>query len=159
MGVTELNPTTGYLRAQPLDAGQIAQALPLVRSVRADLTLCDWRSYCAAAQSQPGGGIECVVDEKGYLLGLMVYRRDPDIRHRAVLTVDPFIAVDLYGRDEAARRMLIRIEALAEEHGCGAVHIALEGVDGRFPKRCGGSFSRFLEDGYHAEGLRLCKPV
>lgn len=159
MAATERAAATGFLKVRPMAPGQIAQALPLARSARADLTLCEWRAYCKAVLDGAGTGIDCVVDENGYLLGLMVFRRQADLRHGAVLSVAPFIAVDLCGRDTVACRLLARAEDRAAALDCAAVHIARDGVDGLFPRRCGAAFARFLEDGYHADGLRLCKPL
>lgn len=152
-------PTIRHLRVRPLVHTQIVQALPLAQSLRADLELGDWRRFCEdlLAASPRVRGIECAADEHGYLLGLFAYQAGPDLRHGRVLSIDPFIAIDLYGRDYSAQRMLTRIESLARELKCDSTHVALCGVGGRFPREDGARFEKFLEQGFHADAMRLCK--
>lgn len=138
---------------------RVPQSLPLAQGLRSDLTLRAWTLFCSSMLECQDGtkGMDCVADENDYLLGLAGYEVRPDLRHGQVLSVDPFIAIDLYGRDQAAQQLLIRMDHLAEEHDCTAVHIAFDGVDGRFPRQCGSTFTKFMERGYRADCLRLCK--
>lgn len=158
--LAETAPVARHLTVAPLTPALIRQSLPLAQAVRAGLSVEEWTAFCQRTldRADDGTGMDCVKDEQGYLLGLMVYSVHPDLTHGRVLNVDPFIAMDLYGRDQAAKAMLARIEALAGLLTCDAVHIALDGVETQFPRRCGPHFSRFLEHGYHADGLRMCKP-
>ncbi|NMM45082.1 hypothetical protein HH303_11375 [Rhodospirillaceae bacterium KN72] len=144
-----------------MTANRIAQALPLAQTLRSDLTLTEWEAFCGQRlhHSDSDAGMDIVTDGDGYLLGLAAYQIRTDIRHGRVLDVDPFIAMDVYGRDRACEMLLEHIESLATDRACGAVHVSLEGVDGRFPRRCGTSFTRILESGYRADGLRLCKGI
>ena len=144
-----------------MTANRIAQALPLAQTLRSDLTLAEWNAFCRERldRTDSGTGMDIVTDGDGYLLGLVAYQIRTDLRHGRVLNVDPFIAMDVYGRDRACEMLLDHIEGLATAGTCGAVHVSLEGVDGRFPRRCGASFTRILESGYRADGLRLCKGI
>jgi hypothetical protein len=156
----ETAPVTRELRVEPMTPDLVRQSLPLAQAVRSGLSVEEWTAFCTRTLDRADGetGMDCVKDEQGYLLGLMVYAVRPDLTHGRVLNVDPFIAMDLYGRDLAAKSLLVRIEELVRLLACDAVHIALDGVETQFPRRCGPHFSRFLEHGYHADGLRLCKP-
>ncbi|MBO6834766.1 MAG: hypothetical protein JJ878_02035 [Alphaproteobacteria bacterium] len=142
-------------------ADWVDRALPLVRGLRSDLSLREWRSYCAPFldRADSASGLECVLDEKDYLIGLAGYEARPDIRHGRVLMVDPFIAVDLYGRNFAAQMLLARVDTLAGSLGCRAIHIAYETADGLVTHRRGNTFDRLFDKGYRADSLRLCKGV
>lgn len=157
MAVTQLSPSASFLHVVPMEARQIAQSLPLAQSIRSDLTLCEWRDFCESMLSCPDdrAGMECVVDDNGYLLGIMAYRCEPNLHHKKVLTVDPFVAVDLYGRDEAERRLLARAEEIAEMRGCAAVHIAVDRTDRAIQPGLAG----FSPQGYRVDGIRFCKTV
>lgn len=137
----------------------IDMALPLVHGLRGDLTLEEWRAFCRPILSgaRDDVGMECVLDEKGYLMGLAGYDARPDLRHGRVLQVDPFIAADLYGRSLAAQMLLARLDRLAVRHGCAAVHVAYEAVDDTLPIKAGHTFKKFFESGYRADSVRLCR--
>lgn len=166
MSLSKVSPAVRHLRVLPMTDARVPQSLPLAQGLRSDLTLDDWERFCTLMLTKDDDtrqdsfkGMDCVVDENDYLLGLAGYEVRPDLRHGRVLSVDPFIAIDLYGRDQAAQQLLIRMDRLAEEQDCTAVHIAFDGVDGRFPRQCGSTFSKFMERGYRADCLRLCKEV
>lgn len=161
MALSPACPTIRHLRVRPMAEDQIIQALPLAQSLRADLELEHWRRFCKdlLSASPRVRGIECAADEHGYLLGLFAYQAAPDLRHGRVLSIDPFIAIDLYGRDYSAQRMLTRIDSLARELKCEATHVALCGVGGRLPREDGARLEKFLEQGFHADAMRLCKNI
>ena len=155
----DLSPALVHLKVVPMTPDMVDKALPLVRAVRSDLSLEDWRAFCAPFLSDPTGfrGLECVADENDYLMGLAGYEARTDLRHGRVLAVDPFVAADLYGRNLAAQILLARLDKIAARIGCGAVHVAYDSVDGLVPRNAGNTFDKFFEKGYRADSLRLCK--
>lgn len=157
----DLSPALVHLRVSPLAADWVDQALPLMRGLRSDLSLREWRAYCAPFLdgTDSACGLECVIDEKDYLIGLAGYRARPDIRHGRVLAVDPFVAADLYGRNLAARMLLARLDALADRNQCDAIHISYEAADGTLPLRPGNTYDRMSAMGYRVDSLRLCKQL
>jgi hypothetical protein len=154
-------PQIRHLKVAPMAPEQIAQALPLAQALRSDMTVAEWRRFCEGLMNDPSPnrGIECAADEHGYLLGFFAYQAQPDLTHGRVLSIDPFIAIDLYGRDYSAQRMLVRIESLAKSLNCASTHVALGGIAGKIPKETGARVEKFLEMGYRADAMRLCKEL
>jgi len=150
-----------YLVVRPMSADKALQALPLAQALRADLTLCHWKAFCDShcRPVRPDQGIDCALDRDGYVQGFFAYSTRPDLRHGPLLSIDPFVAVDLFGRAYAARFMLDRIDTLVERLACAAVHINMDAAGGRFPQECGSRLVPYLEHGYRADGMRLCKSL
>ena len=150
-----------YLVVCPMSADKALLALPLAQILCADLTLCHWKAFCDShcRPARPDRGIDCALDQDGYVQGFFAYSIRPDLQCAPLLSIDPFVAVDLFGRAYAARQLLNRIDSLAESLSCAAVHINLEGTEGRFPRECSSRFMPYLEHGYRAEGVRLCKSL
>lgn len=156
------------LSIEPLRRDLIAQALPLVRSLKPDMSLEEWESYvdvlaesvdAAADGAEPSAGVIVAMDPEGYLHGLFTYAALEDMIHGRVLAVDNVIAVDLLGRDRATRLMIGEMNRLAEALACQAVHVNLNEDRSAFPRGCSSVFSRFREAGHTIDGVRLCLEI
>jgi len=150
----------------PLPRGLAAQALPLVRSLRPDLTLEEWQSYLDLVDTgskdgeEPAlSGVMAVRDHGGYLHGLFTYTVAEDIIHGRALQAENVLAVDLLGRDDAARLMVEEMERLAVLHRCGAVHVTVADDRATPPRSVSSLMGRLLATGHVVDGIRLCRPV
>lgn len=151
---------------EALRRDQIAQALPLVRSLKPGMTLDEWESFVdvladAAADGGPeaAAGVVVALDPEGYLHGLFTYGAVEDIIHGRVLAVDNVIAVDLLGRDHATRLMIGEMNRLAEALACHAVHVNLNDDRHAFPRGASSVLNRFREAGHVIDGVRLCLEI
>lgn len=154
------------LSIAPLPRVQAAQALPLVRSLRPDLTLEEWQSYLDLLGQNPVedgepalSGVMAVRDQSGYLHGLFTFSVAEDIVHGRALTVDNMIAVDMLGRDDSARLMIAEMDKLARTHRCGAVHVTLAEDHAQGPRPVSAMMARLRSAGHHVDGVRLCRLV
>lgn len=152
------------LSIAPLPRVQAAQALPLVRSLRPDLTLEEWQSYLDLLDDSPAeegepalSGVMAVRDQSGYLHGLFTFSVAEDIVHGRALSVDNLIAVDMLGRDDSARLMIAEMERLAHSHRCGAVHVMLAEDHPQGPRPVSSMMARLRSAGHHVDGVRLCR--
>lgn len=151
----------------PLPRGLAAQALPLVRSLRPDLTLEEWQSYLDLVdvggpddEDDPAlSGVTIVQDASGYLHGLFTYAVAEDIIHGRALQVENVVAVDMLGRDDASRLMVTEMERLAALHNCGAVHVTIADERATPPRSVSTLMGRLLATGHAVDGIRLCRTL
>lgn len=148
----------------PLPRDLAAQALPLVRSLRPDLTLEEWQSYLdlvdmgSVRGEEPAlSGVMAVRDDAGYLHGLFTYTVAEDIIHGRALQAENVVAVDLLGRDNAARLMVEEMERLAMLHHCAAVHVTVADDRALPPRSVSSLMGRLLATGHVVDGIRLCR--
>ena len=153
----------------PLVRAEAAQALPLIRSLRPDMSLEEWQSYLdlvtdGGGEAMPIGdpplaGVVAVRDDDGYLHGLFTYSVAEDIIHGRALQVDNMVAADMLGRDLPARMMIEEMERLAEQHSCGAVHVIVNDDRAMPPRPASSMLARLRETGHVVDGVRMCREV
>jgi hypothetical protein len=139
-----------------LSADQTAVVFPLVHAAVPGIDLDAWRKFAralggGAEPSSPAGALG-LRNEAGYICGLILFRRDHDLRHGKVLTVNLFIALDLVNEEEAASALLQAAEAKARELSCTAIHIRLDTTQ----KSLG---QRFAASGYRGEADIFCRAI
>ncbi|MEE8559655.1 MAG: hypothetical protein V3S88_02975 [Alphaproteobacteria bacterium] len=145
---------------QPLTRDRIAQAFPLVQAALPGVSMEDWRAFADAfvsAYPQSASGILTVVSEQGYIAGLCTYRIERDLVHGRALTADHFMALDLFERNAVARALADRIEALARERHCAAVHTNLVPAGGQLPGVKGRLIRLLQARDHRIESVRMCK--
>jgi hypothetical protein len=111
-----------------LSPDQAALAFPLVHAAVPIVDLRTWQDFVRATVDTSGqvtGGALGLRHEGGYVCGLMVYRKQRDLRHGMTLAVDLFVALDVVSEAAAATALLDAAEAKAREIGCVAVQIRL----------------------------------
>jgi hypothetical protein len=111
-----------------LSPDQIALAFPLIHAAVPVVDLRTWQNFMQAsvdASGQATVGALGLRHEGGYVCGLIVYRKQQDLRHGATLVVDLFVALDLVSDAPAANALLHAAEAKARDLGCAAVQIRL----------------------------------
>jgi hypothetical protein len=110
-----------------LSPDQVALAFPLVHAAVPVVDLRAWQDFMQAtvASEQAAVGALGLRHEGGYVCGLIVYRKQRDLRHGMTLVVDLFVALDLVSEAAAAKALLHAAEATARQLGCAAVHIRL----------------------------------
>src|SRR5579859_2628896 len=111
-----------------LSPDQVALAFPLVQAAVPVIDLRAWQNFIQAtvdASGQATVGALGLRHEGGYVCGLVVYRKQQDLRHGTVLVVDLFVALDLVSDVPAAKALLHAAEAKAHDLGCAAVQIRL----------------------------------
>lgn len=108
-----------------LSGERLAVAFPLINAALPEIALSAWQDFTApfVKGRNEAGGVLGTMGEGGYLCGVVVYRRDRDLRFGAVLTIDLFIALDFIDRGAAVHGLLQASETMASELGCNAVRI------------------------------------
>jgi hypothetical protein len=117
-----------YFTSFALSPDQVALAFPLVRAAVPLVDLRAWQGFIRATTDAPGPatvGALGLRHEGGYICGLIVYRKQQDLRHGMTLVVDLFVALDLVSEAPAANALFHAAEAKARELGCTAVQIRL----------------------------------
>ena len=119
------------LRICELTPDQVVQAYALVRLVASDLSLDVWRRFARQRLSRVEtqvGGIHAVQDQRGNILGLASYTADASLEDVRTLTVDNLVIVGTTGRqrESVLLALLGATEAVAANHGCGAIQFRLE---------------------------------
>lgn len=145
-----------HLRLVPLSPDRIAQAYPLVQVVRPALSLEAWRRYARAIleDTEGGSGIATLQDPRGLIAGLFVYRIGADPGHGRTLVAEDFVALDIVNPETVAQSLADALEAVANEHGCSAVHTTIS-CRGGAGTRC---LMELMGDlGHHLEAFHLCK--
>ena len=148
------------LSTRPLTPDRVAQAFPLIQASLPGVTIKEWCDFAAALVSpdpQAAGGLLTVVSEQGYIAGLCSYRIERDLVHGQTFCAEHFLALDLFDREAVAQTLAARIEALAREQNCSAVHINLPS-GGAWPLQTSSGLIGLLQaQGHRVESLRLCK--
>lgn len=114
--------TEGFT-AKPLSFNKIDQAYAVVRTVRPDFSMEDWRALagpCAARgpdDAAPRRGVVVVENAGGYIVGLFCYAACDHLHHEKALRIDPLIALDLFNVDEIMELLLREADSLARRFG------------------------------------------
>ncbi len=117
------------IRSSQLDAAKIDQAYPLVRELKANLTLEAWRGYAeahlgSATTNQGHRGI-IAAEYRDCIRGLLSYDVIPDLVDLTTLSVRDVIVLGVPAGQPAARSLLQQLFAIAGAHRCGAIRITL----------------------------------
>jgi hypothetical protein len=150
------------LKVRSLTDQAIAQAFPLVQLTLPDLTLDDWTKFAVdniTGSKTTEGGILTVVDERGFILGLLDYTIDRDLAHGRTLMVKNFVALDFLdtSRKDIATVLIQAMEKLAGQHGCSAIHTLVHQSD-TAPQQAW--ITDLLEaHGHKPKRINLCKSL
>ncbi len=150
------------LSIQPLTRGKIGQSFPLVQLAMPDCSLEAWQHY-ALDHLSPGGlrdsGILCAEDERGYILGLLVYQIHHDLSEGNSLLVKKLIAQDQFqsARRDVGLSLVRAMEDLARDHRCTVVHALVRASQGNGRDEW---LLKLLTDcGHRVDSLQLCKAL
>ncbi len=148
--------------AVPLAPDKVDQAFPLAQLLASDLSLDEWQGFCRSAIQGPGTetgnrspgnvGIIIVLSDRDYIHGLCNYRIGTALGHGRVLYVDYFIALDIVGKETAARALMDAVNRLASAEHCETLHVAV-------PVSSSWTISLFRTLGHSCEFLHFCRPL
>ncbi len=153
---------TRELRIHPLTRAKVPQSFPLVQLAMPQLSLDLWQDYALDHISLGGmrdGGILCAEDERGYILGLLVYRIQHDLSEGNSLLLKRLIAQDQFQsrRRDIALALIRAAEALARQHRCDSLHALVPAAAG--DGRDDWLLKLLTDCGHRMEALQLCKPL
>jgi hypothetical protein len=154
--------TMRRLEVRSLTGQAIAQAYPLLQLTLPDLTLADWTKFAGhhlAGSKSTEGGILTVVDERGFILGLLDYTIDRELLHGRTLMVKNFVALDFLdtSRKDIAKVLIQAMEKLADQRGCSAIHTLVQQSDTEPPQTW---IMELLEShGHKPKRVNLCKTL
>jgi len=144
----------------PLVPERIPEAYPLVRLVRPDLSLAEWRArarlYLDAATES--AGIMTLQQDNGLMLGLYLHRIARDPIHGPTLLVEDFVAAAPISGMILARPLAQSLDALAHGAGCRAIHTVLR-LSGEARARDNGLACLFHDLGHRWRPATLCKTL
>ena len=158
-------------RAQSIHPNNAARAYPLMRVMRADVSLEEWLAFVTATNADsepapdradhkwPSRGVLAIENARGYIHGLFSYHVAFAIDHEAVLEVSNFVAVDSADRAAGIKALIASMEELAHALGCTAIHTHVPGNwrQGKFPEA---ALSRHLRHaGHDLKSMNLYKPL
>jgi hypothetical protein len=112
-------------RVESIQPDTLADAYPLVRSATR-VTLERWTEYGAELLGS-GGGVLAVKAPDDCIHGVAAFRPGCDLRYKASLDVDVFVAFDLRGDDRVRRALQGALERTADELGCDTVNYTVPG--------------------------------
>jgi hypothetical protein len=154
--------TMRRLEVRSLTDQAIAQAYPLLQLTLPDLTLEDWTKFAVqqlAGSKTTEGGILTVVDERGFILGLLDYTIDRELSHGRTLVVKNFVALDFLDttKKDIATVLIQAMEKLAGHRGCSAIHTLVHQSDTE-PRKAW--IMDLLEThGHKPQRVNLCKSL
>lgn len=147
-----------YYAIRSLSLDRVSQAFPLIHAAEIDLSLGQWVRYAKdhlqGTHSHGDGcrGIVTIESDDGYIHGLFLYTVDYDLKLGRSLRCEHVIALDLFHGETVAALILDAIQALAKEHGCGAISVSVQFKNG--------PFQTLLEHAGHSKDLIVFrKPV
>lgn len=114
-----------------LTEAQVDQAYPLVREVVASLSVPEWQRYAGRLLAsgrglrRESGIIAALGFGTIYIRGLCAYRIFPDPLGRDRLIAGCFAVPTTIDCESVARELIGGCRAIAEAHGCEALHIHL----------------------------------
>ena len=140
--------------AIPLGLDGIDQAYPIVHTLLPALAMDDWRRYAHTliAEPDPVRGV-MTAQHGGYIRGLFCHWPDRSLQHGDMLIVDNFTVMDLFNPEGATRALVQAMEAMAAQHGCGAIHTLLSEA------RPDALHGHLEEQGHRVIKVVLCKPL
>ncbi len=147
------------IRIEELLPERVDLAFPLLQASMPEMTLARWQGFARAALDGKAVGCSRILtaeNECGTIVGLAVFRTFADLRHGLALQVEHFFALDLLAREPIAEHLAARLERIAAEEGCVAIHTALPDPPSRLASR--NWLAALLQNrGHSVEGLFLCK--
>lgn len=112
-----------------LSGGKIDQAYPLIRELREDLTLDDWReysrSYFAPRPVDKGQRGILVAEDRHCIRGLLSYDTLADVANRKTLNIRDVMVPQLPAGQSAALSLLQELFEIAEARRCDSIRINL----------------------------------
>ncbi len=150
------------LSIQPLTRGKIGQSFPLVQLAMPECSLESWQDY-ALGHLSPGGlrdsGILCAEDERGYILGLLVYQIHHDLSEGNSLLVKKLIAQDKFqsARRDVGMSLVRAMEELARARRCTVIHALVR--DSQGDGRDEWLLKLLTDCGHRMDSLQLCKSL
>ncbi|MDH3738866.1 MAG: hypothetical protein OER92_06705 [Alphaproteobacteria bacterium] len=112
-----------------MNASKIDQAFPLVRELKDNLTLDDWRDYAAGylgpATIKRGHRGIIAAEHRDCIRGLLCYDVLTDLVDLTTLAVRDVIVLGVPAGQPAARSLLQQLFAIAGAHRCGAIRVDL----------------------------------
>lgn len=142
---------------------RIREAYPIVSLFNPAVTAKSWNDYARSLADLPGAGrlwgILTVQSPQSHILGLSVYRVQPDLGRGRVLAIENFAVANLVGMRIAAAALLEALEEVARERECDCMVLTL--LDPRLRRllrKTNGTASDFFKGaGFQGERLRLRK--
>jgi hypothetical protein len=122
-----------YYTLNLLDRARLPLALPLVRLIRPDLAMEDWRAFALPLVSEddhdpPQRGI-VVAERNGYMRGLFAYRAVPDLGNQPVLLVQNVAMFEIADSAALARVLRDEIASLSHKLRCARTQVLLDATD------------------------------
>ena len=114
-----------------LSCAEISLAFPLLRIVKPDITLNQWRAFAeATVHARPFDtmGVKVAVDPRECICGLFTWRRERSLAEGAVLAIDNFAAVGLFDSRAIVAALLAEMDRMADAFACRAIRTALPSV-------------------------------
>ena len=114
--------------ARRLTKDRVEQAYPLVQTASEEVSLEQWHAYADAYLKRDGkcggeSGIVSVVNEQGYIHGLLGFRIDMTLRWGRTLIREHLIALHLVNAAPIITTIIEEMENLARDLGCEAIHV------------------------------------
>lgn len=118
------------LTVAPLSPAKIDQCFALVRLGSPHVKPELWQTYAMdyLAESRAGNaGILSVEEDRGYLLGVLVYEVGPDLHHGITMIAKDCFVYDCLerGKREIALSLIAGLEELANQQRCTSLHLRL----------------------------------
>ena len=111
------------LTVESLDAGQLAQVYPLIRSATR-VTLEKWEQFGRELLAG-GGGVLAVMAPDKCIHGAAAYRPSRNLRHERTLEVEVIVAFDLRGDDRVREQLCMALERIATSLRCTALNFTV----------------------------------
>lgn len=150
------------MRVRALTDDKVAQVYPLIQLVRPDLSLDGWRSLALdhiQSARTIDNGVLTVENDRGYVLGFILYTIYADLRHgRTLMAKDAVVCTALRRTKEAAFAALLeRLETLAQEKQCTAIHTCL--LDSEADIAEAGFHDSLNKHGHRLDHFMFCKSL
>lgn len=111
------------LKVQCLDAAQLADAYPLIRSATR-VSQQRWEEFGRELVAG-GGGVLAVFAPDGCVHGVAAFQPVPNLRHEHSLDVHVLVAFALGGNDHVREHLLSALEGIAATHRCRSVNFTM----------------------------------
>lgn len=111
------------LKVQCLDAAQLANAYPLVRSAT-HVSQQRWEEFGRELIAE-GGGVLAVISPDGCVHGVAAFQPELNLRHEQSLDVQVLVAFALGGNDHVRDRLFSALEGMAAAHRCRSVNFTM----------------------------------
>ena len=140
----------------PLAPERVAEALPLVRELAADMTAERFEDYVTRLTSpnggaKPRGGIIVAQSANGYLRGLLGYRITDDLCRGPTLVAENMIVPGAF-HGSLVSALIDALDGLAKEYGCTV-------IEARLPPNDHGIVGMARRRGFGFDGWRLSKAL